>query len=219
MNVVCVDVQTRTPIVVPAEIITMLILRARMCSPILAVITTMLITARPACAGETAICSLDQLKRLGPGELECLFAQGEAGCPPVGHAYGKVLVVTDARCPRLRARMSSSVWKGKIFDECGGIINQWVGFRAIEGHVDQQASWYDGRPCTVIEYAPGTPMFGNARDELREVGPGMYLGRFYEVCPCPKFRGYFALELRPECCKDIHGPCGCTDSSHVTVDR
>jgi hypothetical protein len=44
-----------------------------------------------------------------------------------------------------------------------------------------------------MEYAPGTPILGNVRDEIREIAPGLYLGRLYERCP-PRFLGYFALE-------------------------
>ena len=97
--------------------------------------------------------------------------------------------------PRLRARLNGVAWKGKVFRPDGTYINQWVGFRAIEGTVALGPSWYDGKPCVVVDHPPGTKVFGNARDELREVAPGLWLGRFYEVCPCGKLQGYFVLEM------------------------
>lgn len=163
------------------------------------------------------ICSIKDLRGLCPEQLEQLFACAEAGCLPVGRYTGKVLVITDARCPYLRARLASSAWRGKIFDCDASFVNQWLGFRAIRSCAEHGTSWCDGRPCIVMEYQPGTPIFGNVRDEIREIAPGLYLGRFYERCPCPKCRGYFALELRCKSCK--HSPCdnpGCFD---LTVDR
>ena len=59
-------------------------------------------------------------------------------------------------------------------------------------------SWLDGRPCQVMEYPAGTPLFGNVRDELRELSPGLWLGMYYEREPHPKLRGYFALELEAD---------------------
>lgn len=147
----------------------------------------------------SAICSLAQLQRLCPEQLEQLFSQADAGDLPVGHFAGKVLIMCDARCPRLRAKMASSVWKGKIFDDGGCFINQWLGCRAIRAHAHLDTSWLDGRPCIAVDYEPGTPVFGNARDEFRQIGPGLYLCRLYERCPCPRLRGYFALELSCSC--------------------
>jgi hypothetical protein len=138
-----------------------------------------------------------QLDRLGACELERLFAQAEVGEPPVGFARGRVLLLLDARWPRARARLAGLAWKGKHFAPDGSFVNQWPGFRALGARAACGPSWYDGRPCLVMEYPAGTPVFGNARDEVRQVGPGLYLGRLYQRCPCPRFRGYFALELHP----------------------
>jgi hypothetical protein len=42
------------------------------------------------------------------------------------------------------------------------------------------------------------------RDEIREVGPCLWLGMFFEREPCPKLRGFFALQCKPDkhrkCC-------------------
>ena len=55
-----------------------------------------------------------------------------------------------------------------------------------------------------MEYAPGTPLFANMHDELREISPGLYMGPVYERFPCPKLRGYVGLQLEccsaPKCC-------------------
>jgi hypothetical protein len=130
-------------------------------------------------------------------ELTQLFENAKPGEIPHGYARGQVLLKTDARLPRLRARLEGSAWKGKHFEDGGSFINQWPGFKALRGHGELGESWHDGKPCLVLEYPSNTPIFGNTRDELREVAPGLYLARLYDRCPCPRFRGYFAIQV---CC-------------------
>jgi hypothetical protein len=135
------------------------------------------------------------LARLDRDQLDALFATGTVSESPVGSGHGRILLRVDGKMPRLRARLQGLAWKGKVFYPDGTFINQWAGFRAIASHVETGPSWHDGRPCLVLAYPPGTPIFGNARDELREVAPGLWLGRFYAVCPSGKLEGYFALEI------------------------
>jgi len=149
---------------------------------------------------DTVPTTIDQLKRLSECELTQLFEQAPAPTVvPSGNAKGRVLLMTNAKFPRLKARMASTFWKGKNFDEDGAFINQFVGFQALRSRADLGTSWHDGKPCIVIEYPPGTPLFGNNRDELREIAPGLYLARLYERCPCPRLVGYFAIQM--ECCR------------------
>jgi hypothetical protein len=143
--------------------------------------------------------TLDQLRRMSCCELAELFGRAECGPMPHGCLRGHVLVMTNTRLPRVKARLSGAVWKGKCFADDGSFINQWVGFKALDSHAGPGTSWADGKPCIVMEYRPGTPLFANTRDELRQVGPGLYLGRLYDRCPCPKFRGFLALEVECKC--------------------
>lgn len=159
-----------------------------------------LLTTVPAFAGEPGcLVTMHQLKRMSLCELDRLFEQSSPGATPHGYGRGQVLLMTDYHFPKLRARMTSCVWKGKHFEDCGEFINQWPGFKALRGHGELGVSWHDDKPCLVLAYPPGTPIFGNTRDELREVAPGLYLARLYETCPCPRFRGYFAVETCQTC--------------------
>ena len=133
------------------------------------------------------------LRQMNVEQLDQAFTQGRVDGLPVGVFRGTVLLQTDARLPRLRARLENLVWKGKVFDPDGQFINQWVGFRAVRSHVALGQSWFDGRPCLVLEYPSDSPAFANNRDELREIAPGVILGRFYQRGPCPKLQGYFVL--------------------------
>jgi hypothetical protein len=55
----------------------------------------------------------------------------------------------------------------------------------------------------VLQYPPGTPIFANMRDEIRQVGPDVWMGMFFDR-DCKKFRGFFALECAPEKHKRRH---------------
>ncbi len=142
------------------------------------------------------------LKRMCAAELEQVFAVGKVSGTPVGPLSGRVLLVVSSRSPRLRAQMMNAVWKGKLFFPDGTLTNLWFcGIQTSPGCSTIEPSWFDEKPCIVLEYPPGTLVFANAHDELREIAPGLFLGRFYQRCPCPKLKAYFMLER----CGDQHG--------------
>jgi hypothetical protein len=158
----------------------------------------LLLAVALTCQGESGIAGptcLDDLARLGPCELQCLFTQAEIGHPLVGTARGRLLYLTD-KMPRIKVRMANSVWRGKTADEDGSFSNRWVGgINWIDSHYVVGPSWVDGKPAIIMEYPAGTRLFWNMHDELREVAPGLYMGPVYERFPCPKLRGYVALQL------------------------
>ena len=138
--------------------------------------------------------------RMNRGQLDAAFCAGRVGSTPCGAGRGKVLLVVDARLPRFSARLMGTVWKGKYFYPGGcAFTNQWLGFKAVEAPVAIGPSWADSAPCFVLDYPTTAAVFGNTRDELREIGEGVFLGRFYDRCPCPKLKGYFVLDFRQKC--------------------
>lgn len=147
-----------------------------------------------------SVVSLKHLQRLSHCELEQHYAQAEPGPIPCGCTKGYVLTLTDTRLPKVKTRAFNLAWKGKCFEPDGSFINRFPGFQALPSRADLGTSWHDGRPSHVMEYPPETPLFGNLHDEIREVAPGLYLGRLYERCPCPRFLGLIALETIPERC-------------------
>jgi hypothetical protein len=154
--------------------------------------------------GDDGAClTMHDLKRMSPCELEALFRHAEIGTPFVGTARGRLLYSTDERHPHLKVWRSNAAWKGKVAEPDGHFVNRWIGgIQAIESQYVIGASWVDGKPAVIMEYAPGTRLFANTHDELREVAPGLYLGPLYDRCPCPVLRGYIALEL------DCNAGCG-----------
>ena len=112
---------------------------------------------------------------------EALFRQGALGCGPLGPTRGAVLYA-DGKLPRLRARLQGVVWKGKTFHGDGTFTNRWLGgVHAVSAGAHVEPSWLDGQPCLVMQYAPDAPVFGNVRDELRQIAPDVWLGRSYDV--------------------------------------
>src|SRR6202035_24099 len=87
--------------------------------------------------------SLRHLQRLGPCELEQLYARANAGPLPTGCTRGRVLFLTDNRLPKVKAGMFNLAWKGKCFESDGSFINRWPGFEALPSRADLGPSWYD----------------------------------------------------------------------------
>ena len=151
-----------------------------------------LLTIAPASFGQCV--TLESLRSMDRCALDDLFRSGRAVAPPVGYSRGHILCFSECfyRCPRLSAALSGATWKGKHFACDGTIVNQFTGVKAISSCIVTQKSWFDGEDCIAIDYPPGTPIFADWRDEIREVGCGLYLVRLYSVCS-HEFRGYLAL--------------------------
>ena len=159
-----------------------------------------------------ACLSLDRLQRMTPCELKALFETADVGTPLVGCAKGRILYRNDKHFAKLKVRLSNTAWKGKAANADGSFVNLWVGHvRAIGSHYVVGPSWLDGRPAAVVEYPAGTPLLANMRDELREVAPGLYMGPIYDRFPCPKFKGFLAVQVAQSPGTAVPGlsPAGC----------
>ena len=56
----------------------------------------------------------------------------------------------------------------------------------------------NSKPSVIFDYATGPKWAQKARDEVREIAPGLYLGiMYFRDCPCPKMGMFFALEKCP----------------------
>jgi hypothetical protein len=146
------------------------------------------VLASPILAGPPAA----DLREATPCGWEALFRQGGVGCDPLGSTRGTVLYA-DGKHPLLKARLQGVVWKGKTFHCDGTFTNRWLGgIDAVSAGVCVEPSWLDGQPCFVMQYAPDAAVFGNVRDELREIGPDKWLGRSYDAAT-GKPKNWFVL--------------------------
>jgi len=144
--------------------------------PLFAAVAALAVVS-PTLAGPPAAA----LRGATPCGWEALFCQGSLGCTPLGPTRGTVLYA-DGKHPWLKAHMQGVVWKGKTFHGDGTFTNRWLGgVSAVSAGICVEPSWLDGQPCFVMQYAPDAPVFGNVRDELREIAPGTWLGRSYDA--------------------------------------
>ena len=84
-----------------------------------------------------------------------------------------------------------------MFDSEKGVLRNRIlpfGLNAIIAKVYKGDSWLDGKECIVLDYSDTSLLAQWIRDEIREIQPGMYLGKVY----WGKQRLIdFALEFKP----------------------
>ncbi len=54
-----------------------------------------------------------------------------------------------------------------------------LGIPAIAADIYRAPSWFDGGPCIVLDYSKTSWVARMIRDEIREIGPGLFLGLVY----------------------------------------
>jgi len=149
---------------------------------------------------ETSVLSLDQLAHMSWPRLERLYGAADAGAIPQGYTAGKAIYCPGQPFAGLHSRIAGALWHGKVFDNAdGSLVNQWSGFRAIKARVAYGPSCLDGKTSIVMDYGETSLVWADVRDEVREVSPGVYLGRMYRRKKCGlQFQFFFALQA---CCR------------------
>lgn len=157
---------------------------------------TSTVTEGPQQAEVRPPLTLEALAQLDPSALAELFAGGDVDddlTAMSGHPRGRVLAA-----PALRARLLVAalrwlaaspliLWEGKSFQAAEGAARGRGANRArLKGRaalfpfrtwIDR--SVVDGRPCLVISYdvPRNPPVLRPVYDEVRRIGPELYLGR------------------------------------------
>ena len=120
-------------------------------------------------------------------ELDVIYRGATAGTIPSGETRGTAIVAGSflsrwyARFARLFA------WQGKVFDlyasDCdkGLLVNKITPFSLsfIVAKVYRDPSWMDGKETIVIDVSTTSFFAKKIRDEIREVEPGIYLGKVW----------------------------------------
>gem|GEM_PF-386239 len=147
----------------------------------------------------TPITSVDQLLHLDQAALESLYRSSGSVSVPPGKVKGRVILFPGSRINPSSARIARLFWQGKTFNnEEAMAVNRFFGLKMIKGQVYQDQSWLDGQPALILDYSKTSLLYRPYRDEIREVGPGVYLGLMYSrTTPCPTFKMYFALQTSP----------------------
>ncbi|MBU8807803.1 hypothetical protein KL953_02755 [Mycolicibacterium goodii] len=112
--------------------------------------------------------------------LDTVFRQSPAGPVPDGDTTGTLLAWPGTRVTKPLARLVRAlVWQGKVLDRRAGILRNKVtplGLRLVKARLCVANSWVDGRDCVLIDYSATSVLARMVRDEIRLVGPGLYLG-------------------------------------------
>jgi len=120
-------------------------------------------------------------------ELDAIYRKATAGRIPSGDTLGTAIVAGTflARCYARFAQLFA--WQGKVFDlfpptyENGILLNKITPFSLsfIVAKVYKDASWMDGNETIVIDYSKTSFFAKKIRDEIREIEPGVYLGKVW----------------------------------------
>ena len=120
-------------------------------------------------------------------QLDEIYCDAEPGVMPTGDMHGTAIVAGSmfSRIVALFARLFS--WQGKVFDmfaedgQAGVLVNKISPFSLtfIVARVYREPSWMDGKATIVIDYSKTSFFAKVIRDEIREVEPGVYLGKVW----------------------------------------
>lgn len=116
-------------------------------------------------------------------ELDEIFRSAEAGPIPRGIARGTAIIAPGSWLDGLLAGMVRLFWwKGKIFrPETRDLKNRIspLGIPLIRAEVYEDRSWFDERDAIILDYSKSSLVARKIRDEIRQVGPGVYLGQVF----------------------------------------
>ena len=123
------------------------------------------------------------LMKMSQPQLDDLFRNSPAGDIPNGEAQGTAIIApgTDLEGPVAKF-IRIFDWKGKVFDAAAGELHNRIlltGLQAIVAKVYKGTSWFDGNECIVLDYSETSIVAHWIRDEIRQIGPGVYLGIVY----------------------------------------
>jgi hypothetical protein len=124
-----------------------------------------------------------KLLSMTQADLDALFAASPSGPIPQGEANGTAIVAPGtAFSPNIASFISYFAWQGKVFDAASGTLKNRIGpfgLNAIIARVYKDPSWFDQKECIVLDYSETSTVAHWIRDEIRLVGPGLYLGLVY----------------------------------------
>ena len=124
-----------------------------------------------------------QLLSMSQKELDDLFTNSAPGDIPNGEGAGTAIVAPGTTYSEEIAKVINHFgWQGKTFDAAHGLLRNRIlasGLNAIIAKVYKGTSWLDNKECIVLDYSETSLVAKRIRDEIRQIGPGMYLGKVY----------------------------------------
>lgn len=124
-----------------------------------------------------------QLLAMSQQELDDLFLKSTAGEMPDGPAQGTAIIAPGTKyTENIASFVNHFGWQGKVFDAEKGLLKNKIlafGLQAIVAKVYRGPSWLDQKECIVLDYSDTSLLAHWIRDEIRQIGPGFYLGKVY----------------------------------------
>jgi hypothetical protein len=126
---------------------------------------------------------VEKLMQMSQSELDVLYSGVPAGDIPDGTTDGTAIIAPGtAFTPVISKLINLFAWQGKVFDRDKGVLRNRIlpfGLNAIIARVYKDKSLLDGKECIVIDYSETSLVAQWVRDEIRAIGPGVYLGKVY----------------------------------------
>lgn len=127
--------------------------------------------------------TMPQLLSMSGKDLDDLFSSSPSGNIPNGEAQGTAIIAPGtAYSAEIASLINIFGWQGKNFDAAHGTLRNRIlafGLNAIVAEVYKSASLFDNKECIVLDYSKTSLVAEHIRDEIRQIGPGMYLGLVY----------------------------------------
>ncbi|MFT7185793.1 MAG: hypothetical protein ACI84K_001176 [Pseudohongiellaceae bacterium] len=133
------------------------------------------------------IHTVDQWVKMSRSHLDAIYKKAKAGKLPQGDTIGTA-IFAGSPLPRILSSAANLLaWQGKVFDlfspdfDSGVVINKVspLGLNLIVAKTYRDKSWMDGKDTIVIDYSGTSLVARQIRDEIREVEPGLYLGKVW----------------------------------------
>lgn len=147
---------------------------------LMAAVTAFALSSSVSFASESQILSMHDLTSMSQHELNSTYANAEPGPMPDGSSEGRAMFFPGSIIAAPSVLLAHLFWQGKVFDRDGGVlVNRVFGFQAIKAELSFGKSLFDGNDSIIIDYHDTSLLFSPVRDEIRLVGPNLYLGRAY----------------------------------------
>jgi hypothetical protein len=120
-------------------------------------------------------------------ELDEVYRKAGPGEIPAGDTQGTAILAGSKLANLVAGSARVLAWQGKVFDlfsadrQAGVLVNKVTpfGLRLIVAKVYLGTSWLDEKETIIIDYSKTSLLAKVIRDEIREVEPGVYLGKVW----------------------------------------
>ena len=120
-------------------------------------------------------------------ELDEIYRNAKPGDIPSGDTHGTAILAGSIFSKMVAAFARLFAWQGKVFDlfcpggQAGIRVNKITAFSLtfIVAQVYRAKSLLDGKDTIVIDYSSTSFVAKVIRDEIREIEPGVYLGKVW----------------------------------------